>query len=45
MDSLLDNKTFYLNDYVKIDIEGDEYKVLKEQDKNLANSLFDSIYQ
>ena len=34
--------------YLKLDDKGsafDEYKVLKEQDKNLANSLFDSIYQ
>ena len=29
MDSLLDNKTFYLNDYVKIDFEGDKEAVKK----------------
>ena len=34
--------------YLKLDAKGsafDEYKVLKKQDKNLANTLFDSIYQ
>ena len=34
--------------YLKLDDKGsafDEYKVLKKQDKNLANTLFDSIYQ
>ena len=34
--------------YLKMDDKGsafDEYKVLKTQDKNLANTLFDSIYQ
>ena len=37
MDSLLDNKTFYLNDYVKIDFEGD-----KEAVKNLLQGQITS---
>jgi len=42
MDSLLDNKTFYLNDYVKIDFEGDKEAVKKLLQGQITSDLEES---
>ena len=42
MDSLLDNKTFYLNDYVKIDFEGDKEAVKKLLQGQITSDIEES---
>ena len=42
MDSLLDNKTFYLNDYVKIDFEGDKELVKKLLQGQITSDIEES---
>lgn len=42
MDSLIDNKTFYLNDYVKIDFEGDKKSVKKLLQGQITSDIEES---
>ena len=42
MDSLLDNKTFYLNDYVKIDFEGNKEAVKKLLQGQITSDIEES---
>ena len=42
MDSLLDNNTFYLNDYVKIDFEGDKEAVKKLLQGQITSDIEES---
>ena len=42
MDSLLDNKSFYLNDYVKIDFEGDKEAIKKLLQGQITSDIEES---